>query len=91
MSKRASCRRHRVTLHVGLEEQTAGLVCYPAALAQTLLHHPRGLGSRTRTVTGDGPDSIRLRDASGKCMVAGIRTFRSSTGVQGGEKNFTLK
>lgn len=55
MSRREFCRPHHVILLAGPEEQTAGLVYYPAALAQTLLHHRRGLGSRMKIVTGDDP------------------------------------
>lgn len=63
MLKRASCHQRRDKFLVGPEGQTAGLVCYPAALAQMLPPHPRGLGFQMRTVTDDETDTIEPPDA----------------------------
>lgn len=77
MSKKASYRQHRGTLLVGTEEQRAGLVCYPAALAQMRPHRPHGLGPQTRTVTDDESDTIKPRDASGQSIAAGTWTLKA--------------
>lgn len=83
MLKRESCRQHRDTFLVGPEGQTAGLACYPAALAPMLPRHPLGLGPRMRIVTDDELDTSKPRDASEKWMVVGIWTLTDALDGEG--------